>query len=240
MLASILQFSGLSLLTLVLAGIGLVAALAAFFAVLVQRYSARIALQAGMAMVLLFILVVTVTGYSYRQTLATRYRAAEDQTKKAELVQNVREMQNRTANSDVSFSNGGVEEGAFFDTESISRQELLKKLNFVEKVLGTALAEDEDDLQTVKNAFDEGRLGDYEEMVRIAQLEIRKREHIIKAMDKKLEYVKGASFLKPEEQKEQAQIFEERKYQAAREKQDYERILSEVQNHSELYKKLGN
>lgn len=120
------------------------------------------------------------------------------------------------------------------------KQELLKKLNFVEKVLGNTLAEDDDNLQLVKNAFDDGKLGDYEEMVQIAQLEIKKREHIVKAMDKKLEYVKGASFLTSEEQKEQAQIFEERKYQAAREKQDYERILSEVQNHSELYKKLGN
>ena len=37
MLASILQFSGLSLLTLVLAGIGLVAALVVFFAGLVVK-----------------------------------------------------------------------------------------------------------------------------------------------------------------------------------------------------------
>lgn len=240
MLASILQFSGLSLLEFVLAGIGLVAALVVFFVVLVQHYSARTALQAGAGMFLLFVLIITITGYSYRQALAIRYREAENQTKKAELVQSVKEMQNRTENSAVSFSNGGVDEDAFFDAESLSKQELLKKLNFVEKVLGNTLAEDDDNLQLVKNAFDDGKLGDYEEMVQIAQLEIKKREHIVNAMDKKLEYVKGASFLTSEEQKEQAQIFEERKYQAAREKQDYERILSEVQNHSELYKKLGN
>lgn len=212
--------------------------LVAVFSVLAQRYSLGIALKAGTVFFACIAFFTICTVYFSWQALGTRYRAAEDQVKQEQLVQGVQALQQKGTNV-VKPAADELDENIFFDTESLSKQELLKKLNYVESVLGTFLEEDDTNIQMVKSKFDAGALSDYDEMVQISKLEITKREHIVKAMDKKLDYVKGASFLKEGEQAELSQIFSARKYQAAQEKQDYQRILAEVQNHSAVYKNLG-
>ena len=163
MIASLFQIGSFSSLELISALLGLIVVLVAFFWVLLKNYPIVVVLRAGAVVFLLLLGTAIITGYHYRQTLAMRYRDAENQVKKQELVQNVKDLQTRTASADttkpsnkvVAFSNGGVDEDAFYDTESYSKQELLKKLNYVEQVLGTTLEEDDDNIQLVKSKYEQ-------------------------------------------------------------------------------------
>jgi hypothetical protein len=228
------QFIGFPAWILILGIVIAVVVLAVVFLVLSWRYSLRTALASVLGVALFAGVISGVFVYVQRQAISVHYMEAEDQARQEKLVQHVSQLQAKDTSAETDEA-----EPFYLDAASLSKQELIRKINIVERALQDNMNEVDDNISLVKQQYDKDMISNYDEMTQIAQLEIHRRDYIVNAMKKKTEYVDGASFLEEADRKEMRELFYSRAYQAEQERNHYESVLAEVKNHSSLYQKLS-
>ncbi len=130
------------------------------------------------------------------------------------------------------------EEQQSLDLKTESQQVLSRRLMAIERNMRAQLIADEDDIAAVDEKYQSGQIDTYSQLINKAQLEIRKRDHILAAMNEKIALIQNSEALDERAKIEALHGNVIRKNNALQERTEYETVYHQVKAHKDDYKNL--